>query len=346
MTNQGNAMSAAQDEPWPLEGRSEIAVAAHVTEVSGQEWHFGLVQDADRYAWHVAEIADSGWKTRPVGDPHGSVRQAVTTNLFLTIGKGRTLDIHCRPEHTQAVLTGIVPPKPQAEDGEGWPDDVVSRWSGYEDYLTVDVPHLKAWAEINDATVLLVTRNGAPGVVPVLYDVDEGDFVGLPTLVETSWFSDGGGAPISWNGGSRLSRLGSGLLVGSAWGDTRQGMEVIEAAGPQETAQAAAAFILADDQQFAAAWELEPFDPDGRLTPADATRWRELREQVEVSVSVYLEPYEELPVLREQLRHDRGYAWVAGALQDPTSESGQALLAKVEDASSSGVIGELMGYAL
>ena len=339
-------MNMIKDEPWPLEERADIAVAAHVVEVDGREWHLGLREDDGRFVWHVAEPADSGWTTRPVGDPYGSVSQALTGNIFLTIGKGRTLDIHCRPEHTQAVLTGIVPPKPQAEDGEGWPDDVVSRWNDYEDYLTVDVPHMKAWAEINDATVLLVTRNGAPGVVPVLYDVDEGDFVGLPTLVETSWFSDGGGAPISWNGGSRLSRLGSGLLVGTAWGDTRQGIELIEAAGPRETAQAAAAFILEDGQQFAAAWELEPFDPDGRLTPEQAARWQELREQVEVSVSVYLEPYEELPVLREQLLHDRGYAWVAGALQDPTSESGQALLAKLEDAASSGVIGELMGYAL
>jgi len=339
-------MSMIQHEPWLLEERADIAVAAHVMEVEGQEWHLGLLEDDGRFVWHVAETAGSGWTTRPVGDPHGCVSQAVTANLFLTIGKGRALDIHCRPEHTQAVLTGIVPPKPQAEDGEGWPDDVVSRWTDYEDYLTVDVPHMEAWAEINDATVLLVTRDGAPGVVPVLYDVDEGDFVGLPTLVETSWFSDGGGAPISWNGGSRLSRLGSGLLVGTAWGDTRQGIEIIEAAGPRETAQAAAAFILEDGQQFAAAWELEPFDPDGRLTPEEATRWQELQEEVEVSVSIYLEPFEELQVLREQLLNDRGYAWVAGALRDPTSEAGQALLAKLEEAASTGVIGELMGFDL
>lgn len=339
-------MTANLDNPWDLEQQADIAVAAHVTEVSGQGWDLALLERDGRYVWHVAEITDSGWSKRPVGDPFGSVSDALAKNIFMKVGRGRALDINCRTEHTQAVLTGIVPPKPQAEGGDGWPEEVASRWSEYEDYLAVDVPHLKAWAQINGATVLLVTPAGAADKVPVLYDVDEGDFIGLPTLVEISWFSDGGGAPISWDGGSRLSRLCSSLLVDTAWGDTRQGTGLIEVTGPWEIGQAAANFILEDAQQFAAAWTLEPFDPDGRLAPQEATKWKRLREQIEVEVWIDLEPNEELPACREQLLHDRAYGWVAGALRDPTSESGQQLLERIEEAAATGVIGGLMGYAL
>ena len=121
---------------------------------------------------------------------------------------------------------------------------------------------------------------------------------------------------------------------------------MIPANGPERLGQAVADFILADDQEFAAAWLLEPCDTNGELDAEEAADWHALAQGVEVSVSVALEPGEELPACRAQLQQEPADVAVAEALAGSNSPRGQRLRAKLEDICASGVLGGILGYSI
>lgn len=339
-------MSKRRSTPWPRTLGKDTVLTAHTLAATGAEHRFRLKLDGGKYQWQFAQPDNGGWTVTDLGDPQPSIAAAIDLNrIGLLLGKGYLVEIQTRPEHERTVMLAMTPHRVIAEDGEGWPEEITADWDDIDDELPVALDHVPVWASINGARLLLVTPDGTRPY-PVLFDRDEGAFTGLEVLAETSWFSESGGAPISWDGGSRLSRLYPGMLWSHAWGDVRQETEAIPATGPVQIGHAVAEFILADDQQFAAAWLLEPFDIDGRLDAQQALEWAALAEGVEVSVSIDLEPGEELPNCRTRLQQDPAYAAVAEALADPTSPRGLRLRAKLEDVRDSGVLGGILGYNL
>lgn len=340
-------MSKRGSTPWPMRLAKDTVLIAHVTHASGFEAWLRLRQDNDAYVWQVADKRGDTWVPRDIGSPLTTIGEALEVNRGnTTVGKGSIVEITTRPEHETTVLRGITPKRLLPQDLDDWPDDIVDEWGPIDDELPVDIPVIDPWATINSARMLFLNPDNVSGHYPVLFDRDEGTFTGLPVLAETSWFSESGGAPISWDGGSRLSRLCPGLLWSQAWGDVRQESETVPANGPEQVGHAVAEFIVADDQQFAAAWLLEPFDTSQRLDAEQSAEWFRLAEGVEVSVGIALEPAEELPACRARLRQDPAYAAVTEALADPTSTRGQRLRAKLEDVNSSGVLGGILGYSL
>jgi hypothetical protein len=338
-------VSIGRRPPWPRKLAEDSVLIARVTRISGNEQWLRLHRVDDQVRWEIADPRKNGWTYRAIGDAYANVRDALKDSL-VTVGKSGVVEIDADPQLEQTVLRGILPMRIVDEDGEGWPEDIVTEWSGVGDDLPFDIPYREVWATVNGARVVLIEPDGSNDVHPVLFDRSEGEFVGLPVIAETSWFSESGGAPISWDGGASLSRLCPGILLSKAWGDVRQDTELLEASGPLEIGQAVASFIAADDQQFAAACLLEEFDPAGTLSEQDALHWAELVDSVNVSVTIDLEPNEEMPACRDALRQDPAYAAVAAALAKPDSARGLNLRGRLEDVRDSGVLGDIMGYNL
>lgn len=339
-------MSNPASAPWPARISKNTVLTAHVTHVRGDEQWFRLIQDGKGLHWQTAHESAGGWQVANLFDPASNICDATELNRKdLSLGKGTIVRIFTEPEHVRRVLHGLVPELLVPEDGDGWSEVTRAAWPDVTEELPVEIEHTNVWATINLARVLLVTT-GSETLNPVLFDRDEANFTGLPVIAESSWFSESGGAPISWDGGARLSRLYPGMLWSEAWGDLRQGAEAIQASGPVEIGEAVAEMVIADGLQFAAAWALERFDPDGRLDQQEALDWSAVAEEVTISVTLDLEPGEELPACRARLLQDPAYAAVAEALADPTSPRGQALHTRLQSVAESEVIGEVLGHAL
>ena len=60
-------------------------------------------------------------------------------------------------------------------------------------------------------------------IVPTMVDLDADEFEGAREVAEYTWFSEAGGAPISWDGGNSLSVVDESLVWTRQWGD--QGAE-------------------------------------------------------------------------------------------------------------------------
>lgn len=339
-------MSNAHSAPWPDRLTKNTFLTAHVTHSWGTEQWFRLHQAGDRLQWQCAQASADGWRIADLGEPTASIVDAIKLNrVNMSFGKGSIVEIATRPECIQQVLHGLIPPRFIEEDGAGWDEGTRQAWRSIADELPFELPHANVWATINDARVLMVKAN-SNSKYPVLFDLDEANFAGLTVIAESSWFSESGGAPISWDGGARLSRLYPGVLWSEAWGDTRQEAEALDAYGPIEMGEAAAEMVLADELQFAAAWALEPFDTGSLLDPTEELEWFALREEVTMAVTFDLEPGEQLPACRARLLKDPTYAAIAEALADPTSTRGLALHSRLEEVRASGVIGGVLGYAL
>lgn len=110
------------------------------------------------------------------------------------------------------------------------------------------------------------------------FDPDDFDRDIGETLIEGSWFSDLGGAPVSWAGGNRIADLGDGTWILMQWGDDGDSVEIIPAPAGGEAAAEIIAQYFSDRYERAAALEFEEFDPERTLNPA-------VRERLENAIS-------------------------------------------------------------
>lgn len=338
-------MTAAQG-PWPGGRPADVLLTAHICLVSGEELGLRLRQvESEEFTWDTASLHEGKWQYR---EGHGTIPsavEAVEKHGYLKAGQGRTIEIDADPSLLRTLRWAVAPPTPTPETREGWSEEAIARWTVYEDYLPFDLPMIELWAEINGATLLLLEPSAHFGRTPILYDWDNGEFVDVDVIVESSWFSESGGAPVSWNGGSSLGYLSKDLLLRRAWGDVESGCDLIPVSGPAEVGLAVADFIVSSGQQFMAAWELEGLNETG-LPQEEIDNWIELVGSIELSLDLRLESPKELEACLERLNENPGYARVAAALRDPASAAGQELLERIETVAESQVLGDIMWNSL
>lgn len=229
------------------------------------------------------------------------------------------------------------------ESAEGWTDPAVvadfvcqdeELTSGSESHL------LLRWATVNDKRVIALVDGGVPGTV-ALWDEDAQAAVGT-SVAYFSWWSDGGGAPISWDGGSEVSDLGSGWLQYRRWGDL--GNEVSVTPGnvtPQDVAAQVLHLVAHEEATVAAALALEPLDPDGTLTAEALATWRNLIEELSMELTLSTDRQVN-DLLRASLEGDPLFRACRQALAEPNGVLGQQLEAALEETTESGLIGELL----
>lgn len=200
-----------------------------------------------------------------------------------------------------------------------------------DEQLIVQVPHASVPCSIDGYRVVPLAGG------PILVDVDERE-VYAETSTEVahhSWYSESGGAPISWDGGSEVCLLDGKVIQIHNWGDVSTGTRLVPVPQDDEgLARLLAAWIQDNDAHVLAAFALEPNN-----LPSE---WRDQLESVTASVSFELTDAQE-DLLRRRLRASSPeYRRTVIALTHPEGAEGQAFLDALQRTSETGVIGGLL----
>lgn len=162
-------------------------------------------------------------------------------------------------------------------------------------------------------------------------EIENGGLVG-EALVEYRWFSESGGAPISWDGGGSIGVVAHKLAVIRQWGDLGDSREFVSwPASARGRAGVVARWITESDLETVAALVLEPWPDDEQWLV-----W------YDVSISLDLGLDDEMrESLRRQLARNPDYATARDAIRHPDSQAGRELAAALEQASATGFTGNL-----
>lgn len=335
--------SEAQDAP---RGLSTSAVLTCSRRCAGR--HHVLQVEVDSGAWHLTrhEADNSEWQVTQTSGG-GGLEEALAHEPGLLVLSSNSIthwvtdDAKLPTRTLLARLTVEVAEVASEREDEPeycapWSDedeDIVG-WFGEANWLSV-------WARINGERVAVFT-DGAEVVVPMLVDLEDGQLEPVEHISTISWFSESGGAPISWNGGNSLSRLYGPFGCARQWGDEGTEMVVLELpSSAVELAPVVADWIIARESAALAAITFEPLDAAGTLSEDERTQWESLLAAPEVEVTVEL-PNEAFDSMRSCLGRDPLYRATKEALQDPGGDLGQALRTALEELEESGVLGPLM----
>jgi len=259
------------------------------------------------------------------------------------IGVAEEEDIPLTHAAVELAWSGGAGESADEEDGFWSDDDPLEDWVK-DDELVGEVVELDVrprWVALNGLRVLAFpVREGE--LAPLLFRSSAEEFVPLRTVAESSWFSESGGAPISWDGGSELALLTDDVLMERTWGDIDPGLEVfpVDATDVDSLAEAVASWTINHDFEAAAALALEDLDKAGILNEASRKRWEDLLDSIQMG---YCVEDESVTSRVRQLLTQRSplYAKTATALHHPTRLRGRQLLAALEDVHGEGVLGSV-----
>src|SRR5262249_15783196 len=115
-----------------------------------------------------------------------------------------------------------------AEVAADWPEKIAREWADSDSYLSgwaIEVSWIHRWAQVNDIRISAVntTGDGDPVLAAVLVDEYEEELHTYRDIVWSRWFSESGGAPISWDGGYKFSMLSPKLGYIQPLGDDELG---------------------------------------------------------------------------------------------------------------------------
>ena len=230
------------------------------------------------------------------------------------------------------------------EDSEGWPEGVPDDWSDKDDYVLEimgPAPLVNRWCTIQG--VRLFALQVGRKTVPMLVDLDADELEGAREVARYTWFSESGGAPISWDGGNSLSVVDESLLWARQWGDEGEESEFSNLPRtPLSLAGLIADWVGSIGAEVPAAFSLEPFDPSGTLSAANAELWGERFQGVDASLSFDLNT-DVLAYLRRRLtRRNALYRRTRNAFFRPQGKDGQALATALDAVLREGVLGQLL----
>lgn len=217
-----------------------------------------------------------------------------------------------------------------------------------EDADIADLAEGLAWSPVwayldgQRITGIAIETDAGSDVEPVAIDLWTPALISLRPIATSSWFSEGGGALVSWDGGTRLAQITRTLGIDEQWGDLGSEVTIFRLpATVTELADRIVTWILDRENEVAAALALEELDPDGRLSQAERDQWTELIDAVTADVTLGVEqPVIEL--VRHHMTQDVLYARVKRALEDPAGASGRDLRQVLTVLAASGVVGDLL----
>lgn len=229
----------------------------------------------------------------------------------------------------------VVDPSGGDECPQDWlKSNELTAWADDDDEIAdcfSDLPILSRWVSVRarDMTGRLVGLV-SPGfdATAVVVDVSGACIESGRDLAEYSWFSEGGGAPVSWGGASRLADLGHGWLMYDRRGDSENETEIwSEKSSDAQVSEAIRRLVIDEEAFVAAAFALEPLDPGGTLSPDAREQWERCLQNVTVTLSLFCSS-ETREVLRADLTTTSAlYSSTRDALREPSSPIGQRLLA-------------------
>jgi hypothetical protein len=304
----------------------------------------------DASGWHVTRHCDndSTWTTTETSGG-GGLEEALShePSLGVLSSDGTThwatneteLPTHALLPHLR--VTGPRADSPPADelDDHEWSDEDEAIEASFGD---ANWRPIRGRINGKRVTAIEIRSDGGEIVVPVLVDPDEGELDPIEEIAITTWFSESGGAPISWDGGSSLTRLNGRLGYARQWGDYGAEHEfVLLPDSPEQLAQTVAQWILGCEAAVAAALAFEPLDPNETLTADEREHWNGLLAAPAIDLTVEL-PDATLDLVQARLSQDSLYSATAEALHNPDATLGLALRAALEDVEETGVLGQLV----
>jgi Protein of unknown function (DUF3293) len=320
---------------------------------SGRRERWAVVMTGQALIVHKFDRGRGGeWRRRDERiDSKGLVETVAGIPGLRDLKRGTVTEYTVDPRWVQpTLLLGALRASPAggAEAGEDWPTDVAELWTDSDEQLAQlfgDVKWIPRWASLNGDRLAAIDTGSArrPTLSVVLFDESEQQIVPLREFARSSWFSEGDGAPISWDGGNSLSLAGVGLAYDKQWGDEGEEQSLVGLPrSPRGLAEALAEWVLRIEAEVAAAFALEPFDPKGTLSESQRQVWDERLDEVTISIEMDLSEEEISQVRRRLLRTGPVYRQTRDAFAHPSGRNGLALGATLDAVISDGVIGLLV----
>lgn len=225
------------------------------------------------------------------------------------------------------------------EDNHDWTDETAQTWAEDLEYYAVYADGIGARplpALVIGGILVEVNVRGKQHLVAIGEDGPIGTEV-----ASFLWFSESGGAPISWNGCSYLTQVAPHLAISHTTGDVERDTEFYSL-DDQVLAEATARWLVEVDAVVPTAMKLEPFDPDGELTSERRAQFADAIEAVFAQgIAVrFAAPTEDV---RAQLgRISTRYERVAAAFANPSSKRSVDILEAILDSAETGVLGGLL----
>lgn len=276
-----------------------------------------------------------------------ALTQLVTQGLHI-LRRGESTEYTCMmaPETLMDAL--VVDTSGGDEQPDDWADtDQPGEWQAEVDEMRsalAESPLLVRWARVNEYLLAAFHEDKhEPGLA--MFDTYEMEILpNGPELARYSWFSESGGAPVSWDGGSCVADLGRGWLMIRRWGDLESMLEI--STGSSDLAEAATIFYLIqlEEAYLPAAIELEALDPNNSLTADERAEWAELLSEVTMGLDLDCSTAV-TELLRQMLSEVSDYQQTKAALDAPTEPLGQRLKSALDDFARDGVLGGLLANA-
>ena len=287
------------------------------------------------------------WRTVRDEDAGTDVAAAVTANSVLrTVRRGAISEytLNQGPPEWGGLLSLLrISTAGGDEDGEGWPQSVAGEWADSDDYVREIIgsaPVVNRWCTVEG--LRLVPLQVGRKTVPMLVDLDS-ELEGLREVAEYTWFSESGGAPISWDGGNSLSVVDESLVWTRQWGDQDEESKFSRLPRtPLSLAGLIADWIISIGAEVPAAFSLEPFDPKGTLGSEDAEIWRNRFESLNASLGFNLDADVLAHLGRRLARRNPLYRRTRNAFLRPQGKDGQALATALDAVLRHGVLGQLL----
>lgn len=289
--------------------------------------------------WTVAGGPDV-WTVRGGDEPQevrGSLREVIAGTPELrdlhpgTASEFDLADGALEPAGLAALLRVV---GDDAEDPSAWPEADADRWHVEDGDEMVDgLEWRHRWVEINGDRASAVVVPGRDELQLVVSE-DEDHLAVTELIAEFDWSSDGGGRPMSTDGGNSLGRLAPGLLYQRRWGDFGPEHHLVPVDdGSTSMARALADWVEWAEVEQSLALTQEPLDPARSLSDDERERIARALALCEISLTF---PDDEVGRLaREQVAAgSEAYRRTRDALASPGSENGRALralLAAVEE---------------
>ena len=347
----GDTLASLLNHEWPPTPNKTI-FSLKRTLRSGRRHRWTISDEGGRLCLRQQSASRAGaWRKVRDEDAGTDVAAAITAiSTLCTVRRGVINEYTLNQYSPASMLLELLRVSATGGDegGEGWTDGVADEWSDSDssiEEVVSSLPHVSRWCTIDGAR-LVALRMGRQ-THPLLVEPDDVDLpieevLGACEIVHSTWFSESGGAPISWDGGNSLSVVGP-LLWARQWGD--QGEESAFSLLPQSPRSLAG--VIADwavsiAVEVPTAFALLPFDPNGTLSAADAERWDERFEGVAASISFDLDADALAHLGRSLSRKSPICRRVKKAFLHPHGEDGKALATALDGVLEDGVLGQLL----
>lgn len=342
----GGGLADALRDPFPpVAGDSVLRIrrdwydsSLELLNIWSKDAHFALTR--------TYRSPDGRWSQRQKALRGGSITEVLARNYRLRECSNRFAVAYQIAQadipFDEFVLGLKIPPN---EPDVDWSANlgVAEHWAGDEFYIA-DHPRLSRWITVNEMPVTWVLADGKPFPFAANWETDQfAPLVGRE-IAHWTWFSEGGGGPISWDGGNSVYQLEPGYYLQRQWGDlgSKEKIVVIDKS-VNSLAKMLGDWVMEREASVEAAFALQPRPPKpkGRSAKHDAWDSFELVEScVWFDVSDNVET-----LLRRYLRKvDTGFRLTCDALARPDSKAGRALIAAIETTIEDGELWRLREF--